>query len=960
MWLVILRLTGPLYQGGGSYQLNSTAGTFNINTAPTGFSTFAISGTSQVVLGTDLDISNATLSFAGTSLNQAGHSITSGGNATFITTANFSPSGPITLIGANNNININGGTFSLSNDFSIGGATLNLNAGGALNINGHILSGTAGSIFNINTAYSPGPADTINGISTIAVNNGGTFSLSNDFSIGGGTLNLNAGGALNINGHILSGTAGSIFNINTAYSPGPADTINGISTIAVNAPGILTLISPFAIPANATLLNAGTINMNGFSITGGANSIFTTTSNFQTNGAITNVPLINVDGGTFLMNTSPTGFTTLAVNAPGTLALGTNLAIPANATLLNSGTINMNGFNITGAANSTFTSTANFQTNGAITNVPTINVDGGAFSVNNPISGYNTLTVLNAGTVNLNSGGSLTPINSVAINSAGTLNLNGGTMTGSIAGNGIVNVNGTFNTTGNISANNVNINPLGTLILNNNITGSLTNSGVLLQPAAITNTLSGNYIQSGTLVVSLGKNTNSTLQVGGTAVFNGGAIQVGLLDQGATILNNTTFTILTSNGLTLNAIPSVLSNSALLSFSPSVSGNNLILIANRTPLTTVNTVPTLQGVATNLESIRASSSASSFENILFLLDQQSSAAGVQSILESLLPEEAKGGVLETGIIGFRLPLEEIIGPGGRTDQLRAGLDRFKTGYNAGDAADSQGSYGPMFFGSSAKQGNRNGISGYNVTNLGFGFLADAPVLEYCRVGVAATYSGNSVRRSGPSRNLTIINSAQGFLYGSITYGPLFLDGTVSIGHNNYRGTRNLKQLGFSATSNYQGNQYGGKARGGFIIPVSGVEISPLGTVEYIALNRGGYTEKGAQNLSLTVNSRQASNTQIGVGVRIAETSQAEDFLPEIHALYLHDVKQASLQVTSQFVGGGGAFVSKGPLPAKSGVNVGASLSARLLDDLLVTSAYDFESKKGFKSHSASIKFRKLF
>jgi uncharacterized protein with beta-barrel porin domain len=106
--------------------------------------------------------------------------------------------------------------------------------------------------------------------------------------------------------------------------------------------------------------------------------------------------------------------------------------------------------------------------------------------------------------------------------------------------------------------------------------------------------------------------------------------------------------------------------------------------------------------------------------------------------------------------------------------------------------------------------------------------------------------------------------------------------------------------------------------------------------------------------------REVVSLQVGMGVKITEVSQSEEFIPEIHALFINDIKSPSLTVTSQFVDGGGAFISAGPLSPKNGINIGGSVTALVSENFLLIGGYDLEAKKTFISHSASLKFKWLF
>jgi outer membrane autotransporter protein len=109
-----------------------------------------------------------------------------------------------------------------------------------------------------------------------------------------------------------------------------------------------------------------------------------------------------------------------------------------------------------------------------------------------------------------------------------------------------------------------------------------------------------------------------------------------------------------------------------------------------------------------------------------------------------------------------------------------------------------------------------------------------------------------------------------------------------------------------------------------------------------------------------VSASQVNGLRFGIGGRLMDISQPDEFLPEVHVFYICDAKRPNLIVTSRFADGGGAFVAQGPLQPKSGINVGASITAMMSDQFLLTGSYDFEGKANFTSHSASVKFRWLF
>lgn len=642
-------------------------------------------------------------------------------------------------------------------------------------------------------------------------------------------------------------------------------------------------------------------------------------------------------GTTTIQNTLAPGFfgAKLSVNANNALPTTTALSVGQGLSF----TFNANGINqavgsISGAGAIVFPGPNNTLTVGSNNNDSTYSgVMSGAGSFTKNGTGITTLSGANTAT------GAMT------INS-GTIALSGGRWAGSI----MVNQNGTL------------------LLTNNSLAAAVGNN--VVNGGTITNTdttnpflIGGNFTQQadGIINVSIADSTHSSkFNVTGQSTLLGGVMNVTLAS--TTVIDSTdVFNIITSTGgIAPGAtMPKVKSPSLFLTFTPSIVVNNLQLTVDRTPYQDVNVIPALEGIARGLDGLITNDQ---FNSVLGFLDSVTTQSQYQAILGELAPAGLDGlyGVSMEGLSGAGqalLRLDTIRTMGTQGVLARTGYTR---GYAAGDMMENEGSYGPIVFGNSTKQESRNGLPGYNAVTAGFGFLGDIPILQYFRVGLGLSYANSAVKQANNTGSNTTIGSTQGLAYGSATYGPLFLDSVLSVGLNNYHGKRNMPLFNVTATSAYTGFQYGAKVKTGFTIPCGQAEISPTAGVQYMHLNVGQYTEKSAGILNQQVSSTQISTVRTMLGARLADRSQEEDFFPEIHAFYLIDLKNPDVLITSRFVAGGGSFVSKSALPPKAGINVGASLTALVTDDFVISGAYDLEAKKSFRSHSASLKFKFLF
>jgi fibronectin-binding autotransporter adhesin len=953
----------------GTINVN-TGGVLTVNHAISGYSALTVGAGSSAVLNTGGSLSNGIALNNGTFRYNNGTftgNVIGAGNSTMDVYGNFSVPGTVNV----NTLNVrNGGTFT-TNALTAIHTLLNVDAGGTLLLGSNLTMPGASILTNAG-------ALTMNGNNLLM----GTNSIFNSNS------NLTTTGSIGLapgsTGYTLNVGAASTFTANNPISGYNGLTIAGGSSFVLNNGGSLS---------NGIALNNGTFRYNGGIFTGNVigagNSTMDVYGNFSVPGTV-NVNTLNVhNGGTFTTNALTSITTLLNVDAGGTLLLGSDLTMPGASTLTNAGILTMNGHNLLMGSNSTFNSNSNLTPTGSIgfatgSTGYTLNVGAGStFTVNNSVSGYTALNVIANSTLVLNNGGILS--NGVALNNS-IFTINGGTLSGNITTTGspsTLNINTTFTPPGvvNVDTLNVNngatftpnttvttntalnVNPGTTLLLTNNIGGAGTvfNAGTITHTQSATRTLSGNFIQqsTGTINIAIANPQQySQFLVNGHTTLNGGTMNIALSDP--TVINGgEVFNVITSTGgITNNALPTVPKTSLFITFTPIVNGNTLELITDRKSYNFFNNIPALNGIATGLDGLIT---LNQFNPLLSILDQQSSQDAFSNKLDQLAPMGLNGIYTAQGIgtqdqILLRLDTIRGMGIGGAL--ARAGYTR--TGYAAGDMMENQGTYGPMVFGNSAKQSNRAGLRGYNAFTAGFGFAGDVPILQYFRVGLGASYANSAVKESNNTGSNTTIGSTQGMAYGSATYGPLFLDAVLSAGINSYHGKRNITFLGKTATSAYMGSQYGAKVKTGFTIPYDQIEISPTAGFQYMHLNIGRYTEKDASLVNLTVDATRFSTVRASLGARIADRGQEEDFFPEIHAFYIVDVRNPNVMVTARFVDGGGSFVSTSALPPKAGINVGASITALVSDNFMLSGAYDLEAKKSFRRHSASLKFKYLF
>jgi len=403
-----------------------------------------------------------------------------------------------TSLGANQSVTISGKSTVLTiPDYlvtpNVGAYNVTLNAGGS------IRPGTASSVPLVVWQNNPG------GELILAA------SLGNSSS--GTTVYVQAGpGTVTITG-TSSGYAGQ------SYLNGGVTLIAGDGSLGAAANAATVNLNGGTVVAGGTFaLDNGGVNLRPFNLLGNGGGLAATAGNILTvdgvigsavgTGPLTiGLPASGANNNTAgLLPGTGTGTANAAAYASGTVAL-TNANYYYGGTVLQSGTLNINGLNALGGANY----------GGVVFNGGTLQYAAN-FSGNN---GSADLTISGTAGVTLAAGGGTIDLNGNSVNYAGTIGNNGSgslTVKSSLTG-GSLNLQNGNNYSGPTTVTNA-------TLAANNASGSATGSGdVLIQNAGI---LSGNGIIAGSVTVAAGGalavgNGTDSLAIGNNLTLNAGS-----------------------------------------------------------------------------------------------------------------------------------------------------------------------------------------------------------------------------------------------------------------------------------------------------------------------------------------------------------------------------------------------------------------------------------------------------
>ncbi|WP_272956336.1 autotransporter outer membrane beta-barrel domain-containing protein [Cupriavidus necator] len=620
----------------------------------------------------------------------------------------------------------------------------------------------------------------------------------------------------------------------------------------------------------------------------------------------------------------------------------------------------------------------------------------GTINASTAISVDSTSTVTNG----INVSGQLT--GSVLLGNA-TLNLDGsrasisGQVTGGTAS--VVNINGSY-TSGlanafyvgafNIADGAV-FNMGSGVVLSN---AAMTNSGTLAVAPGFTATITGNYIQTtnGAFQTGIGENGSyGKLVVTGTADLSASnKINVNVAGAPSLVAGTTVQSgVITAGTLIAGPTFRVTDNSALFDFIASRNGNAVDLCVARagasscdanapvptptpeptptpTPTPTPNPVITVVSSVTSAHNNPGLGAAQVFDA---LIGQGAGApaamAPVITALGTLSTEQQVSDAVKqtlpllTG--GMSAVNTAAMHATNRVIQSRQEANR---GLSSGDdfVSDRQLWFKPV--GSWARQGDRDGVSGYSANTYGMLVGADGVVSEKVRIGGAFSYMHSRI--DGNSAVAAQTASVDG--YRLIGYGSYSLDARTDVsvqadvgtGHN--EGQRNIAFGGLSgrASSSYDSwNTHLGVGIGRIFDVTPKTTLTPSLRADYTFIQDSAYTETGADALSLAVGKNSARELILSTDMRLnqAVTEQAL-FTANLGVGY--DALGGQSSITASYVGGGAQFITRGMPPARWLMRGGLGFVVTSSKAMEFSVRYDAEVREHFTNQTASVKLRVPF
>jgi outer membrane autotransporter protein len=445
------------------------------------------------------------------------------------------------------------------------------------------------------------------------------------------------------------------------------------------------------------------------------------------------------------------------------------------------------------------------------------------------------------------------------------------------------------------------------------------------------------------------KVTAAGLGANGVALADGSTITV--IDGNAAVQLDT---VATTYGALLTSGDIVLQDTGLIDFVDNAStAQDLLVTVNYNNPDDVLSNSSAVGAADSLMDFAAADDELQIARNNLLAAPTADAAN--EVAESLTPDStdaATQGALNVSnhVMGITTT---------RLASLRTGTE--SSGIAAGNSMSGNRMWGQVF-GTTADQGRRDGVDGYDADTVGMAVGVDGETVSGANIGVALSYGNTNVDSKDANDSETDVDSYQITVYGDMPLNDnMFLDGMVGYAfHNNDTTRHNVGGIaGLDANGDFDANQFMALARvGRDFAQGNGMTLTPSALAHWSYYDADNYTETGAGAANLSVDSDTMNVFELGVGVDASWDLQNNDgskTVPTLSAGYRYNLGDESIDTTSSFQGGGAAFDTDGLDQSRHTLNLGAAVKYYSTENWELSAEYDFEYKADYDAHSGQIR-----
>jgi len=228
---------------------------------------------------------------------------------------------------------------------------------------------------------------------------------------------------------------------------------------------------------------------------------------------------------------------------------------------------------------------------------------------------------------------------------------------------------------------------------------------------------------------------------------------------------------------------------------------------------------------------------------------------------------------------------------------------------------------------------RAGYVGYHINGGGIAVGGDHAIQKDWIIGGALSFAEAKASFRDYRNGDTLQDKTyQATLYTLKDFGRWFVQGSLAGALHDFDSKRDTQLTGI-AQGNFHGRQLGSQIKAGMPFKFGRFTATPSAAFNCSRLWTNAYTESEAGSMSLIVHATNQTKAQTALGGRIStDLSYAGMTIrPFAQAYWLHQFNSSTCDVTAEFFGGGGEFITSGQHllrnSAKGGLGVNVSKGA---------------------------------
>lgn len=474
-------------------------------------------------------------------------------------------------------------------------------------------------------------------------------------------------------------------------------------------------------------------------------------------------------------------------------------------------------------------------------------------------------------------------------------------------------------------------------------------------------------------------NVSDLIAIDGSAVVNGGAIEITKLSNDDSYLDGQTYTIVTAGAVDVQ-------NEFTLGQPFGLLRTDVVYEADRIDLTLTADLP----FTTLAQTFNQTQTALGLQD----LAQAGDALAVYNTLVGLSLQPSGDDAVRRA---FDLTSGEVHAAGQQViDQTFALFNR--TLRHQGVAGVGSGNVGaqtftaPLGYGPAVVAGNAGVSAIGDATDYadasvrsawaaplgGFGQIdgdGNAAQLDYWNAGLAGGYEGvidaasgravggfgfGYIHSRGTIDDRLSTFDADGFYlgaYGAWTDGPWNVAGSLSYGANRVSTERNIAFMGRTAEADYWTHTIGLSSEASYAFDLADTtKFAPLLTLDASWSGNSGFTETGAGALNLTSGSQSWTRLDTGLGIALTHAILTENgtVTLEGRAVWEHAFSDVVPSQSLAIAGSPTSFTVLGPDAGRDRLRIGAGFSWDVSDEMTVRARYDGLFSNSQANHSASL------